>query len=66
MSEDLTCFYRFTDDERAEYNIGGLKGSQVDYKSNEHIYAVRDITAGEELVTAYGSFDTDDFAAFGL
>jgi len=55
-----------TYDERAEYNIGGLKGIQVSYKANEKIYALRDITAGEELVTSYGSFDTDDFEAFGL
>ncbi|CAJ1945093.1 unnamed protein product [Cylindrotheca closterium] len=55
-----------TYDDRAEYNIGGLKGTKVDFKANELVYALRDITAGEELVTAYGSFDTDDFAAFDL
>ncbi|KAL3944262.1 MAG: hypothetical protein SGBAC_001656 [Bacillariaceae sp.] len=56
-----------TYDDRSEYNIGHLKGKPVaDYRSNEYIYALRDITAGEELVTAYGSFDTDDFESFGL
>jgi hypothetical protein len=56
----------FIDDERAEYNIGHLKDFTWDFMGVERVYALRDITAGEELVTAYGSFDTDNFAAFGL
>ena len=68
VTEELTCFFAlFIDDDRSEYNIGYLKGKPVaDCRSNEYVYALRDITAGEELVTAYGSFDTDDFESFGL
>ena len=62
----MYILFDLIDDDRSEYNIGALKGSTGDYRTEERIYALRDITAGEELVTAYGQFDTDNFAAFGL
>ena len=36
---------------------------QKDYGS---AYAMRDIKAGEELVTGYDEFDTNDYSPFGL
>jgi len=49
-----------------EYNIGNLKGESQNPAIDDTVYAMRDIVAGEELVTAYDEFDTENYQAFGL
>jgi hypothetical protein len=51
-----------------EYNVGCLPSMDDDSSNycNNSIFALRDIVAGEELVTNYEEFDTDHWHHFGL
>ncbi|KAL3927127.1 MAG: hypothetical protein SGBAC_013205 [Bacillariaceae sp.] len=53
-------------DDVSEYTIGNQKGTESSKSSIDGAYAMRDIKAGEELVTAYDEFDTENYKAFGL
>lgn len=55
-----------SDDDVSEYTIGNQKGTEGSKSSIDGAYAMRDIKAGEELVTAYDEFDTENYKAFGL
>jgi len=52
-------------DDISEYNIANTNIT-YDTAEPDSVYAVRDIKAGEELVTAYDEFDTDNYEVFGL
>ena len=49
-----------------EYNAGTVDIPQLESDLISTIYAMRDIKAGEEMVTAYDEFDSDNYGAFGL
>lgn len=53
-------------DNIAEYNAGTIDVRGMDSELTSSIYATRDIAAGEELVTAYDEFDTNNYTSFGL
>lgn len=55
-------------DSIAEYNAGIFDSPEVKHQSfpSAAVYAMRDIEAGEEIVTGYDEFDTHDYTPFGL
>ncbi|KAL3931822.1 MAG: hypothetical protein SGBAC_011131 [Bacillariaceae sp.] len=57
-----------SNDNAAEYNAGMVDITQLEVYSNldASMYAMRNILEGEELVTAYDEFDTDNYTALGL
>ena len=50
----------------AEYNAGTVEIPQLESDLMSVVYAARDIKAGEEMVSAYDEFDSDNYGAFGL
>ena len=60
----------FKDDDFYEYTVGHGDSVQQagtdDAKLDSSVYAMRDIKAGEELVTGYDEFETNNYQAFGL
>ncbi|CAJ1945166.1 unnamed protein product [Cylindrotheca closterium] len=62
--DDASFFNSY--DHRSEYNVGSQKGKVAASPDDDKAYAMRDILAGEELVSAYDEFDTMNYDAFGL
>ncbi|CAJ1945193.1 unnamed protein product [Cylindrotheca closterium] len=52
-------------DELSEYNVGVQK-LLFSRKELDAGFAMRDILAGEEFITAYDEFDTENYKSFGL
>ncbi|CAJ1945167.1 unnamed protein product [Cylindrotheca closterium] len=52
-------------DELSEYNLGNQKVSFAN-SDLDSAFAMRDIQAGEEFITAYDEFDTEKYNSFGL